>query len=57
MDKLTDVVVAVVTKDVVGVTYSGHGDHHEVHTVPVGQPLDPVYTVRVGKVGRVPAVL
>ena len=38
-------------------TYSGHGDHEEIDTVPVGKAPHPVYLVIVTEIGGVAAIL
>ena len=37
-------------------TYSGHGDHEKIDTVPVCKTTHPVLLVIIGKIGRVAAI-
>ena len=38
-------------------TYSGHSDHEEVDTIPVGQAPHTVHLVGICEIGRIAAVL
>ena len=38
-------------------TYSGHSDHEEVDTIPVGQAPHAVHLVGICEIGRIAAVL
>ena len=42
---------------VVMLTYSGHSDHEEVDTIPVGQAPHTVHLVGICEIGRIAAVL
>ena len=37
-------------------TYSGHGDHQKIDTVPVCEASDPILLVIIRKIRRVPAI-